>query len=142
MELENSNCINFLDATVIRKEGFLVTTVYRKDCNIQHFVPVNSNHPWAQKKSAIEHAFRRAFKYCSTPELYTKEETKIFAMFENNGYNTHAIAEIRHRVKEKLRRDGLEGLPAPGEAGPHDQAIKVGIPYFGPWNKRLLTLGL
>ena len=142
VETEKNNTINFLDTTIVRHPHRLHTSVYRKACNTRHFIPASSNHPWEHKCSAIQHAFRRAFKYCSTKALLQKEEEDIQAMFRNNGYSTFQIAEARARVKRHLHRSSAPREGDDNKPAPHDVDIKIGLPYIGHWSKQMQRLGI
>lgn len=154
VEVEKNKSINFLDATILRFDDRLETTVYRKACNTRHFVPAASNHPWEHKVSAMHHAFRRALKYCSTPALQRKETAAVYDMFLKNGYSKIQLNEAKVRAGEQVRQaERLAELrdqePASQEdhpadllrIAPHDFPIKIGLPYIGPWSKRMQKLG-
>ena len=45
LEIEKDNFLPFLDVGIMKSEGKLITTVYRKPTHTQQYIHWNSNHP-------------------------------------------------------------------------------------------------
>uniref|UniRef100_A0A1B6D9B7 Reverse transcriptase domain-containing protein n=1 Tax=Clastoptera arizonana TaxID=38151 RepID=A0A1B6D9B7_9HEMI len=62
MEVENNNTLPFLDVLVIRKNGSLGHTVYRKPTHTDRYLNADSHHHPAQKQAVLSTLANRAIK--------------------------------------------------------------------------------
>ena len=76
-ELEINNKISFLDVLLIRKNDTLETTIYRKSTNNGVYLHWNSFAPKNWKRSTLRSILARAYKICSTKELFDEEFNRI-----------------------------------------------------------------
>ena len=88
MEVEENGRIDMLDVQMEwNAEGKVETTVYRKPTNSNRYLHAKSNHPQNCKVRVMCTLIIRAFRYCSTKELFEKEVEFVKDSFINSGYS-------------------------------------------------------
>ncbi|XP_044760307.1 uncharacterized protein LOC123317762 [Coccinella septempunctata] len=121
LEEESNNSINFLDMTIVRGNGELLTQWYRKEQNSIHILDFNSNHHQSQKKSRAIGYIDRALKLTS-PVLRERTLTDVEELLFTNNYPKIMVQKLikqrTHRLyntqeKEKSTTDNTKRIPLP-----------------------------
>ena len=76
-ELEQNGKINFLDVILIRTNGTLQTTIYRKSTHNGVYLHWNSFAPGTWRRCTLRTILIQAYKICSTKELLQNELKQI-----------------------------------------------------------------
>ena len=100
-EMSVRNRIPFLDIDVTLNNGTYTTTVYRKETNMGKCMNAKSECPDRYKTSVVNSYIRRAFKNCSTWQLFHQEIERAKQMLINNGYSN---SEVETSIKNFLNR--------------------------------------
>ena len=104
-EIEENNCMSFLDIKIIRELNSFSTSVYRKPTFSGVFTNFDSFFPLSCKTGFIWSLLYRAFSLCSSFELLHQEILKLKDIFKRNGY---PISFIDKRVKRFLDKVFIE----------------------------------
>ena len=90
-ELSVNNKIPFLDIMITKEEDKYVTTVYRKNTDVGRCLNARSECPDRSKVSVIRSFIRRAYKTCSSWDLFHHEVSRSKQILINNGYSNHMV---------------------------------------------------
>jgi predicted GIY-YIG superfamily endonuclease len=103
LELENNNCLPFLDVLVVRGDKGINTTVYRKPTHKGMYINKNSNHPDYVKRGVIKTLYTRAKNICSDDRYLSEEISNIVQEFSRNGYSKRYV----NNTLAKIKRDNV-----------------------------------
>ena len=87
-EIEENNCMSFLDIKITRELNSFSTSVYRKPTFGGVFTNFDSFIPLSYKTGLTWSLLYRDFNLCSSFELFHQEILKLKDIFERNGYPT------------------------------------------------------
>ena len=99
MEMEENNCIPFLDILLIRNnDGSIGHKVFRKKAHTNNYLHADSHHHPAQKIGVLQTLFTRAC--IISDDNHTNEEiTYLKRTFANLGYNSKSILTAIKKAK-------------------------------------------
>ena len=129
MELEENDCLPFLDVLVRRTtEEQFITSVYRKKTFTGQYINFLSHCSRKRKINLIKTLCHRAVMICSSSTL-EDELKKITSILEENGYPSQLIAKTidYHRAK----------LLEPKKVGADRCHIPIKLPFLGEASTRL-----
>ena len=101
-EIEENNCMSFLDIKITRELNSFSTSVYRKPTFSGVFTNFDSFIPLSYKTGLIWLLLYRAFSLCSSFELFHQEILKLKDIFKRNGYPTSFIDNCVKRFLDKV----------------------------------------
>ena len=101
IEIENNNCLPFLDTLVIRNNGQLKFDVYRKPTAVDSYIHFFSNHHISVKKSVFSCMFLRALRICD-PEYFDVEIERIFNTGKTLCYPLGFLESCFSKTKKKF----------------------------------------
>ena len=101
-EIEEHNCMSFLDFKITRELNSFSTSVYRKPTFSGIFTNCDSFIPLSYKTLLIWSLLYRAFSLCSSFELFRQEILKLKDIFKRNGYPISFIDKCVKRVLDKV----------------------------------------
>ena len=116
VETENDGCLLFLDVLVSRKDGSLETSVYRKSTfsglymKYDRFVPAQFTH------SLINGLFSRAWRLCSSSDIFLNENMYIKKLLTASGFPYHIINKQLKRFLKAKSTNSIS-LPTYGHNG-------------------------
>ena len=111
MEQEKDGKFHVFDIALIRTDGTVHTTVYRKPSTSDRYLHFTSFQAWHEKTAAIHKLTLRAVKYCSTQQLLDQEMAHITKVFTDNGFPVESIQKIiSMRSHDKEAKESLEEL--------------------------------
>nr|VZI39054.1 unnamed protein product [Spirometra erinaceieuropaei] len=93
----------FLDVRIQKlSDGSLAISVHRKDSNSEIILNYGSNHPAAHKRSCVRTLFHRAYRYCNSNDLLSKELAHLYRLFRSNGYPISFVKNcLRHQTQSQ-----------------------------------------
>ena len=94
MECEEDEKLAFLDLLIIKSNGNVELTVYRKPTHSGVFTHFSSFIPHRYKVALVKTLICRAYRHCSSWHLFHAEIKCITNMLMNNGYNKSHIKSI------------------------------------------------
>jgi len=97
-EAENEGKINFLDVQLLKKDNNIETKWLLKSSNTGTYLHKNAYSPKTHKVAAMRSLINRAFKICSSNDLFEECYKIIENIFINNGYHYLFIQKIRDKV--------------------------------------------
>ena len=89
-EVENNNCLPFLDVNIFHTHNGFRFSVFRKPTNVSSYIHFYSDHSKQIKMSTFSSMFLRAYRVCS-PEFLDIEIETIFNISEKLKYPKHFI---------------------------------------------------
>ena len=101
-EIEENNCMSFLDIRITGELNSFSTSVYRKPTFSRVFTNFDSFIPLSYKTGLIWSLLYRAFSLCSSLELFHQEILKLKDIFKRNGYPTSFIDSCVKRFLDKV----------------------------------------
>ena len=101
-EIEENNCMSFLDIKITRELNSFSTSVYRKSTFSGVFTNFDSFIPLSYKTGLIWSLLYRAFSLCCSFELFHQEILKLKDIFKINGYPTSFINNCVKRFLDKV----------------------------------------
>ena len=101
-EIEEHNCMSFLDIKITRELNSFSTSVYRKPTFSGVFTNFDSFIPLSYKTGLIWSLLYRAFSLCSSFELLHQEILKLKDIFKRNGYPISFIDKCVKRFLDKV----------------------------------------
>ena len=108
-ELSVQGKIPFLDVAITQCDNKIITDVYRKPTDMGKCINAASECPQRYKTSVIRSYIRRAYKICSSWQLFDAEIRRVKQNLVNNGFSNNLIeSEIKifldktHNKKNKL----------------------------------------
>ena len=94
MEIEQNNCIPFLDVQLFRKDKDIRFSVYRKPTNVCSYLHFFSNHDLKTKKSVFISFFLRGFRVCDL-EYINSEFEEIYNIGRSLQYPVWVLDDCR-----------------------------------------------
>ena len=91
MEKEDSGTLPFLDILITRDDGGISTTIYRKKTHSGVYSHYKSFIPEKMKRSLVYTLVDRAWKICSSYNLWHVEVAHLKNMLMSNGYTRSFI---------------------------------------------------
>ena len=117
MEIEESNCLPFLDTLIIRKQDIDVShKVYRKKTHTEQYLHALSHHHPQQKVGVMNTLITGAIRISDTEDIEAKKE-HLHGVFLSNGYGFDQIrkdfakTEKPKHLKEKKVGEHKDFLP-------------------------------
>ena len=101
-EIEENNCMSFLDIKITRELNSFSTSVYCKPTFSGVFTNFGSFIPLSCKTGLIWSLLYRAFSLCSSFELLHQEILKLKDIFKRNGYPISFIDKCVKRFLDKI----------------------------------------
>jgi len=96
--------LNFLDITLIKKDGRLYSNWYCKSTFSSRFLNFHSQHPFAHKKGTILSLMDRVI-LLSHPEFHKKNFDFVIKILMDNGYPLDLIfSTIRRRLYSRIHK--------------------------------------
>ena len=87
MEIEDNDCLSFLDVLISRTDdGKIETSVYRKKTFSGLYMKNDSFVPLSFKNSLVYSLLNRTFKICSSNEIFKKEVEIVKDILLCNGF--------------------------------------------------------
>ena len=91
MEVEKEEFLPFLDVGILKKEGKLVTKIYRKPTHTQQYIHWGSYHPKNMLLGVLKGLIHRAHVLCDMKEDLIEELDLLKNVFISNGYPEHLV---------------------------------------------------
>ena len=127
IETENDDCLPFLDVLVSRKDGSLETSVYRKSTFSGLYMKYDSFVPAQFRHSLINGLFSRAWRLCSSSDIFQNEITYIKQLLTANGFPYHIINKL---LKRFLKSKSTNSISLP-KFGPERKPVFLFLPFCG-----------
>ena len=131
METEREGKLAFLDVYVMRKDGNLITDVFRKST----FSGLGLNfHSFTDRKfmmNSCRTLIFRAFKICSNWHLFHKEINFLGKFFSSNSYPSHIFPKMVNKFLCNFYEPPLQITTVP------KKIIYLSLPYIGIHTKTL-----
>ena len=125
-EVEKNNCLPFLDVLVTRKDGLLITSLYRKPTFSGLYLNFNSFMPDSYKKGLVKTLLHRALTLCFDWEHFHKEVEFLKNIFRKNVFPTHftdrCIKEFLNNIF--MAKKAISDVPK--------KEILICLPFLGP----------
>ena len=96
--IKKEDPITFLDVNKLKSQGKIEINWHLKSTNTGTYLHENSCSPTNHKVSAMRSLINRAYRICSTNELFEKSFKLIDNIFINNGYHFSFINKIKNKV--------------------------------------------
>ena len=110
MEVENENCLNFLDLSVRRNADCITYKIYRKPTTTDITVHADSFHPYTQKMAPFNAFVNRLLTIPMNQEDFQDEVNIIKHIAVNNGYKSDIIDNLIRKHRNKMeRKSKLDG---------------------------------
>ena len=81
----------FLDVGILKKEGRLITRIYRKPTHTQQYIHWDSNHPKNMLLGMLKGLIHRAHVLCDLKEDLIEELDVLKNVFISKGYPEHLV---------------------------------------------------
>lgn len=98
VEVENNNCIPFLDICIHRSNGRFKFNWHSKNVASGRLINFNSNHPLHQKLNTAKNLINKA-KVLSDEEFMDENTKRLNNILYNNNYPTSIIQQLLHTAK-------------------------------------------
>ena len=85
-EVEENNCISFLDTLTTRVHDCIQVSVYRKPTHTDKYLDFNSHHPAQQKRSVLNTLLDRAKNIPSTRARQCRERKHVINVLRDDNY--------------------------------------------------------
>lgn len=132
---EKDNCINFLDISVLRKDGVLVTNIYRKSTFSGVYTNYNSFMPNNYKKSLIITLVFRLYTIIFEPATFDIELKYLRGIIFKNGYPLPFIDSCVKKFFQKRQQRAA----AANNAVEVNEELTIVLPYLGTVTTQLKT---
>ena len=148
-DMENENCLPFLDVLVERNlDGSVKTSVYRKRTDTNIYIHWKAHAPKIWKIGTLKGLFRRAFIVSSDQEKLNSEISFLKDVFtKTNGYPTKVVKNVLKSVREQFERTNDDNVAGVENANPQSsQTVDVPthpymvLPYKGDKGERKLSV--
>ena len=128
VEIEENNCLPFLDVLITRNdEGNISTSMYRKKTFSGLYMKEDSFVPTSFKHNLIYGLLNRAFKISSSGDIFKQEIKVIKNILISNGFSCNFINKhIKHFLRKKHSSDN--NLPS---FGPEKKILFLCLPFCG-----------
>ena len=128
LEHETSDCISFLDVLVTRnEEGTIETSMYRKETFSGLYMKFDSFVPHHFKKNLISGLLNRAWKICSSYELFYRGLNIIKEILMSNGF---PVRFLNRHIRNFLDTKHIN-ISKSYVYGPEKRPIFLSLPYCG-----------
>ena len=128
LEHETSDCISFLDVLVTRNEqGTIETSMYRKETFSGLYMKFDSFVPHHFKKNLVSGLLNRAWKICSSYELFYRELNIIKEILMSNGF---PVRFLNRHIRSFLDTKHIN-ISKSYVYGPEKRPIFLSLPYCG-----------
>ena len=117
---QSTEKVNFLDITIILKDGVLTTTVYSKPTDSHLYLNVNSCHPEHVIKNIPKGQLLRLRRICSNTTDFIHQCNTYINYFINGGYNKSRLESL---AKEIIKIDRNQLLQNTEKSNPDSQTI-------------------
>jgi len=107
LEVEKEEFLPFLDVGILKKEGKLVTKIYRKPTHTQQYIHWGSNHPKNMLLGVLKGLIHRAHVLCDMKEDLIEELDLLKNVFISNGYPEHLVVKT---LQESWPRETLKAV--------------------------------
>ena len=136
MEKEDSGILPFLDILIKRLEDGISTTIYRKKTHSGVYSHYKCFIPEKFKRTLVYTLVDRAWKICSTYQLWHREISYLKTMLMSNGYTRRFIEFQVHRYLSTIYD---QNAPPPKKLtyGPDKLRLYIRLPYLGAANHKL-----
>ena len=135
LETENEDCLPFLDVMITREcDGSVSTSVYRKPNFSGLVMQYDSFVPAYYKKSLVNGLIHRAWKICSSIDLFHQELTKIKQLLLPNGF---PLKFVNRQIHQFLQKKKNYNEPRDIICGPDKKMLYMSLPYAGQNSVRL-----
>ena len=129
LEIENNDCIPFLDVLVTRTvDGFISTSLYRKCTFSGLYMKFESFVPQHFKRNLVFGLLNRAWKICSSSELFNQEMENIKQLLKSNGF---PVKFLNKHFKSFLNKKMSVNNIACDVYGPAKKNVYLSLPYCG-----------
>ena len=128
---EKDNCISFLDISVIRKEGSLVSNIYRKPTFSGVYTSYNSFMPTNYKKSLVITLVYRLFTIISEPTTFTSELKYLREILFKNGYPLAFLDSCVKKFYKNRQRVAIATVER--------DEVTIVLPYLGTVTTQIKT---
>ena len=99
-EVERDGKLPFLDTSVIRTGGELVTEIFRKPTHTGRYLSFSSNHPLSAKRSVVQALMNRKAYITTGEEAVQTEDQRVRDELEMNGYPSDFVSgAMKQRTK-------------------------------------------
>lgn len=138
-ELEDRNCLPFLDLMVIIKDGRVVTNWYRKPTSSGRIVNYRSCHPRQQILNTAKGLIDRALRL-SDP-MFHKGNIKIIQdILDKNSFPTKITHKLINEIRQKHNRDIANPSQLHNAEGEEHRFLGATfVPGVAPYIKRLTS---
>ena len=128
LEMENNDSIPFLDVLITRLEDMTVSTsIYRKDTFSGLLMQYDSFLPPSFKRNLISGLIYRAWKICSSEDLFQQELIKLKKLLIANGF---PLGLINRQIKLFLHKQETSETKST-HIGPEKRVIFLSLPFCG-----------
>jgi hypothetical protein len=128
LEIENNNCLPFLDVLVSRSDsGLISTSIYRKETYSGLLMQYDSFVPSSYKKSLVNGMIHRAWRICSSSELFHEELVNIKCLLRSNGFPFKLVNRQIRLFLQKKQNDKPDNV----FYGPEKKPVYISLPYSG-----------
>ena len=132
-EVEQNDCISFLDVTIKREiNGTLSTTIYRKPTFSGLYLKWDSFVPRQFKKSLVNGLLYRAWRLCSSLKLIDLEFNYIRELLSSNGYPRSFVG----KCMSSFLSNQFRASPSP-LIGPRKKDAYLSLPFLGLQSNKL-----
>ncbi|XP_044757795.1 uncharacterized protein LOC123315953 [Coccinella septempunctata] len=132
LEEEENNCLNFLDMTLMRKNGNLLTKWHRKEQNTTHILDYNSQHHHSHKKNTAIGYIDRALKLIS-PILREKTLKEVKELLTKNHYPETLITKLTKQRTHRLYNTQHTKTPT-------DTTKRIQLPYIQGLSQKISNI--
>ena len=135
LEIESNDCIPFLDVLVTRTvDGFISTSLYRKCTFSGLYMKFDSFVPQHFKRNLVFGLLNRAWKICSSFELFNQEMENIKQLLKSNGF---PVKFLNRHFKSFLNKKMNANNIACDVYGPAKKNVFLSLPYCGQNSDKL-----
>ena len=100
-EEENENSIPFLDCLIKRRDGCLITSVYRKETHTDQYLSFDSHHPLSHKQGVVRTLHHRADNIVSNEDDLRREKEHLDTALSHCKYPKWAIKSALFRPRQR-----------------------------------------
>ncbi|KAL6433498.1 hypothetical protein ACFW04_006541 [Cataglyphis niger] len=125
-EIESDSCINFLNTSVIRSNGKIVTNWYRKPTCSNRYINFYLNHPFNYKINTIFNLVGHAI-VLSDDQFHDKNIDVVKQILFNNCFPTHFINRYIYKRLNFLKHR-VNNIPDKGESSTHKPSY-IALPF-------------
>ena len=127
-EVEEDGKLAFLDAlTILRDDGSIKTSVYRKPTHTDQYLHFTSNHPLEHKRSVVRTLLHRAENLVTEDDDRREEKTHVRHALQANGYKKWML-KIPPKKDKPSDTSNTTGTT---------RKISIGMPYVSTVSEHL-----